>query len=702
MARRILRSPRNIWRLESAKRAAVLVDGAALYRAVRESFIKARHSILILGWDIDSRTRLVGESGAADDGFPVPLAAFLSALVQRRPELTVRLLLWDFSMLYAFERELLPQLALDWSTPDQVQLCLDSEAPLGCSQHQKIIVVDDAVAYSGGLDLTVRRWDTPEHALDNPRRVDPAGRPYPPFHDVQALVDDDAARALAELARTRWCRAKKTDVAACPQGSDVWPDSVTPDFTDVQIGISRTEPRGRRAIREVENLFLDSIDAAERTIYIENQFLTSETIAKRIARRMRQKKALETLIVAPSKPESWIEARTMRNGRIRFKSILEKAAVGDRWRMVHPQVTSEGKTADTMIHSKVMVIDDRFLRVGSANLNQRSMGADTECDLSIEAANPAEREAILRIRNQLLAEHCGANARDVEAMLEDTGSLIAVADHLSQNGHCLRAIDDGAPDPGEIAATIEAVADPAHPLSLGEMFTSLFGRLAAFSSLAAISIAVIVLTGLVAAWNYSALADYTDPQAVQRIFKDIAASPFGPLIVLVIFLAGGLVAFPVTVLIAATAATFGPWLGFLYAASGALASALLTYGIGAVLGREVLRKWMGPRLTRIRQKIVKQGVLAIAAIRMVPVAPFTLVNMVAGASGIKLIDFTAGTLLGLLPGLILMSALGAQIARIVTAPTAFEVALFALCIAAWIGLSVGIQAVIRRFGDQSS
>jgi uncharacterized membrane protein YdjX (TVP38/TMEM64 family) len=76
--------------------------------------------------------------------------------------------------------------------------------------------------------------------------------------------------------------------------------------------------------------------------------------------------------------------------------------------------------------------------------------------------------------------------------------------------------------------------------------------------------------------------------------------------------------------------------------------------------------------------------------------------MVAGASGIKLIDFTAGTLLGLLPGLILMSALGAQIARIVKAPTAFEVALFALCIVAWIGLSVGIQAAIRRFGDQSS
>ncbi len=370
--------------------------------------------------------------------------------------------------------------------------------------------------------------------------------------------------------------------------------------------------------------------------------------------------------------------------------------------MVHPQVTHNGKTADVMVHSKVMIIDDRFLRVGSANLNHRSMGADTECDLSIEARGPAERRSIKRIRDQLLGEHCGASADEVAAMVERTGSLLAVADTLSQNGHGLRPIDDGEADPGEIAASIEAIADPARPLSLFGMLTSPFGRLAALSSLAAISIALIVLTGLVAAWNYSPLADYADPQAVRRAFEDIAASPFAPLVVLAIFLAGGLVAFPVTVLIAATAAAFGPWLGFLYAACGALASALLTYGVGAGLGRDVLRKWMGPRMTSIRQKIVKQGVLAIAAIRMVPVAPFTLVNIVAGASGIKLIDYMVGTLLGLLPGLILMSALGAQVARLVTSPSPLELAFLALCVAAWIGLSVGVQAVIRSFGGRSS
>jgi len=215
----------------------------------------------------------------------------------------------------------------------------------------------------------------------------------------------------------------------------------------------------------------------------------------------------------------------------------------------------------------------------------------------------------------------------------------------------------------------------------------------------AIAIAVI---GLVIAWSYSPLSEYTNVQSVQAGLDRITASSIAPLIVLAIFVGGGLIAFPLIVLIAGTAAAFGPWLGFLYAAVGATASALVTYGIGALVGRDVLRGWMGPRLNHIRQKIVKQGVLAIALIRMVPVAPFTLVNIAAGASGIRLADFIAGTWLGLLPGLILLSALGAQIARMITAPSALELGLLALCIAAWIGLSFGVQAAIRRFGDEAS
>lgn len=147
----------NVWRLERADRFSVLIDGAAFFGAVRQAAIEAQHSIVITGWDLDSRTRLVGESGEPDDSYPVQLSAFLGALVEERPALNVYLLLWDYSLLYAVERESFPLLALQWKTPPRVHFSLDNCVPLGASQHQKIIVVDDCVAFSGGLDLTGRR-----------------------------------------------------------------------------------------------------------------------------------------------------------------------------------------------------------------------------------------------------------------------------------------------------------------------------------------------------------------------------------------------------------------------------------------------------------------------------------------------------------------------------------------------------------------
>ena len=221
----LLRPGHNVWQVARAARAAVLIDGAAFFAAVREACLKAQRSVLIVGWDIDSRTPLVGESGTAADGYPVSFAEFLAELVRRKPALTVHLLLWDYSLLYTGEREMLPRLSLQWRTPERITLRLDDTVPFGCSQHQKLVVVDDALAFSGGLDLTIRRWDTPSHAARNGHRVDPYGRPYRPFHDVQMMVDGAAAHALALLARQRWCRANGGEPRVEPLG-DPWPDSV--------------------------------------------------------------------------------------------------------------------------------------------------------------------------------------------------------------------------------------------------------------------------------------------------------------------------------------------------------------------------------------------------------------------------------------------------------------------------------------------
>src|SRR5437764_1457376 len=95
----------------------------------------------------------------------------------------------------------------------------------------------------------------------------------------------------------------------------------------------------------------------------------------------------------------------------------------------------------------------------------------------------------------------------------------------------------------------------------------------------------------------------------------------------------------------------------------------------------MLRAVIGPRLKRVQRRIVRGGVLAIAAIRLVPIAPFTVVNLVAGASEIRLGAFMAGTIIGMLPGWLVMSALGHQLMRIISAPSATDIALLAVVIA---------------------
>ena len=733
-----------MWKVERARRAAVLIDGAAFFAAVREAFLQARRTIFIVGWDIDSRTELVGEQPPTD-GFPSSFAAFLTELAARRPELQIHLLLWDYSLVYAHEREPLPRLSLNWQMPPQVTFCLDSTVPFGSSQHQKLVVVDDALAFSGGLDLTIRRWDTSAHEPDNPRRVDPAGEPYRPFHDVQMMVDGEAARALALLARARWCHANGGEPDIQPEGQP-WPESFEPDFTDVEVAIARTQPRYHREeeVREAEALFIESIARAERTIYIENQFMTSAVVASALARRLRERPELEVVMIAPRSHDSFVERRTMRNGRIRFWRTV-KAAGGDRARLLFPSIEKNGQSTYTMIHSKITVVDDRFLRVGSANLNNRSMGADTECDLAIEAATDQERATITGLRNRLLGEHCGASAEEVAAALAQQGSLVRVADQLCGNGHRLRPIDDGQPDRTIFARLAERVADPARPLRLGRLAGRLLPRLLFHGSrtigrrlakreerraagksrvetagkptggdgsgeeegivghagvLVAGAIALIALLTL--AWQFTGLKELAQPDHIRALLEGAEGEPWALGLVVGLFLLGGAVAFPVTILILATAAVFGPWWGMLYASAGVAASAWLMFAVGARFGQEVPKRLLGKRWDRLRDRLQRRGLLAMVALRVVPVAPFSLVNLAAGAGSIRFIDFGLGTLIGMAPGIAAIALMGDRIAKVLANPSAGQIAVLALCVAGWIGLSFGAQAIVSRLGERTS
>ena len=464
-APQILRPGENCWRIDRAERFSCVQDAADYFRLVRHAFLQARETIFILGWDLQSTLDLV--PGGASDGAPTRLNELLKWLIRRRPQLACHILTWDYAALYALEREPLARWRLGWQMPKQVRFAFDDHHPLGASHHQKIVVVDDVLAFCGGIDLTGHRWDTAAHRIDEPARVNATGSPYDPYHEIQAMVSGPVAASLGMLVRRRWEALGDEvpqPVAPASRGS-LWPDAVEPDLTDIDVAIARTLPRSESepGIRECERLFVDSIAAARQSIYIESQYFTNEALARALAARLQEPEGPEILVVIPQECHGWVEQQTM--GALRDQ-VLRLLIANDRWRrlrLLYP-AASRARNVSTFIHSKVMIVDDRFVRIGSANLSRRSMGVDTECDLAIDAgSNPAHRAGVQRIRDRLIAEHLGVSAAAVTDEVGRVGSFRALVDAHEHADRTLCRVDLGEPvePPSEV---LQAAADPDEPL----------------------------------------------------------------------------------------------------------------------------------------------------------------------------------------------------------------------------------------------
>jgi phosphatidylserine/phosphatidylglycerophosphate/cardiolipin synthase-like enzyme len=455
----LLRPGETCWRVAHARRVAFLVDGEAFFSALAGALERARRRIVLLGWDFHGRVRLRrdGRSRGPDD-----FLGLLTALLRRRPGLEVYALGWSYGALRAAARELLPGLHLGLRTPPRLSFRVDAVHPwLGC-HHQKVIAIDGAQAFAGGFDVTAGRWDSRDHEEGDPRRTAPDGRPYQPFHDVQMAVDGEAAAALAELAEDRWRRATGAALPALAgtDEGDGWPPELAPSLRSVDVGIARTEPAhgGRTPVREVEALYLASIAAARRWIYAENQYLTSEAIVGAFARRLQEPDGPEIVVVGPRRCPAWLEEVSMGVLRGRAVHQLRAADRHGRLRLYHPAIPSG---ACLNVHSKVMVVDDVFARVGSSNLANRSLALDTECDLAVEAGGrPDLARGIGALRDDLLAEHLGSTERTVREAIRARGSLIAAIEALRGGPRTLEPLPEPAPRWAIELISRSGLADP--------------------------------------------------------------------------------------------------------------------------------------------------------------------------------------------------------------------------------------------------
>lgn len=678
----IIRPGSNAWGQFHADRLAVLIDGDCYFSALQAAMEQARRQILVIGWDFDSRMRLSRPARGEDaDAESLAVGEFVRDLVRRKPDLSVHVLIWDSPLIYAFDREPLPAVKMAWLLHPRLHFRLDDCHPLSGSLHQKIVVIDDEVAFTGGMDITSGRWDTSGHIPDDDRRSDAGIDAYGPVHDVQAMVGGEAAAKLGDLARDRWRIATGSQLArpvlTQQEHETAWPSSVPPLIENVSVALSRTQPawEDKPEVREIEALFLDMIAAAKKFIYFENQYFASVRIGEALLARLQEPDGPEIVVVTPKESAAWLERVVMEPSRAQ---LLHTLAEGDLHGRLRVYWTQAG-TVPIKVHAKVMVVDDCMLRIGSANLNNRSMGMDTECDLMLEAqGDPCLEAAIGDVRRRLMAEHCGLESDEIDPAIAKAGGLIKALDAMEAKNH-RQLVPFLWPPPGPRKAFLPMTDsfDPDRPLE-SELFDAPApnaNRRALMMRLGAFGLLLALVAGLAVLWSQVSPGEWRTAITDMDWLWQLKEHPLAPVGAILAFILGGIIAVPVTLMILVTAMLFGPWTGVLIALAGSISSAVVTYFLGHVFGRDTVRRLAGKRTSRITQALSRHGVLAVAVVRVVPVAPFTIINLVAGATSVRFRPFVAGTVVGMGPGIVAMSLLGDRLVAVMQHPDTINIVL---------------------------
>jgi uncharacterized membrane protein YdjX (TVP38/TMEM64 family) len=327
------------------------------------------------------------------------------------------------------------------------------------------------------------------------------------------------------------------------------------------------------------------------------------------------------------------------------------------------------------------------------------MGVDTECDLALEARGELHTvRAIAAARNRLLGEHLGVPERLVHDAVARYGSLRTAIDSLGRSPagprrRTLQPIED-LPEPSTALMAVAAVADPERVAPSDAPATSRTTVSSApGASLILITVAVAALAaGLALFWNYGPVRALTDAYRAVDLARSVADSPWIPLLIAVAYTPAAFVLFPRPLITLFAVVALGTWPGFICAFAGVMIAAAVTYLVGRRLDRSLVRRVAGRRLCRVSRFLYRSGTLAMAAVRLVPLAPFAVVNVVAGAMGIRAGRFLAGTALGLLPGTLVTTLFGTELTRGLRDPHSMDVG---LCVGAVAALLAAIWAVRR-------
>jgi uncharacterized membrane protein YdjX (TVP38/TMEM64 family) len=204
----------------------------------------------------------------------------------------------------------------------------------------------------------------------------------------------------------------------------------------------------------------------------------------------------------------------------------------------------------------------------------------------------------------------------------------------------------------------------------------------------------LALIGAVSwAWRDPQWRASLEPHALAQWGRSLLNLPMGPLLILFGYVLAVLMAVPVAVMITVGSLVFGPWPGMAYALSGMVSGAVVTYGMGRFVGAHAVDSWSntGGRMHALAQGLKRRGLWAIVLIRLVPVAPFVVVNMASGAIRVPFKHYVMGTFLGLMPGTIMISLFTDRLAQAWQSPSAATLGWLAFTVALLVAMAVGLK-----------
>lgn len=701
------------WKLDIADQVGVLIDGEQYYSAFADLILQARHQVFILCWDVDSRTALLRPCD--EEHKPCTLVDVLLNALDRNPGLHIYLLAWDYSMIYAFEREWRPLFSQKMCQHERLHVHYDDQHPIGACHHQKALIVDDKTALVGGFDPSKWRWDSSCHRPNDERRLDPSNKPYPPFHDLALAVSGEPACHVGSLARQRWALATNERIDPPPREYNVqapWPQDLPILLRQAEIGLARTLPHfcEQTEVREIEQALCHAIDHANKFIYIENQYFTSHRIGQALIDKLGAEEGPQIVMILPRAKDGWLERMTMDVLRARLVQRLRAADRYDRLRLFYPAVR-DLEPEMVSVHSKLVIADNTHLNVGSANLSNRSMGLDTELNLSLLGKTEESRAAIDHIRRQLLAEHLDCDVDTIARAENEAGSLISAIERLN-----MAAADNNKKrwlEPLQITLDDDvirqipdaAVIDPERALppdQLIDLFIEQEHRRPISKRALGFALLIALMAGLALALRFTPLSEIINLDQIAGQFESLRSSFWGGIIALLLFIAASALGVPITPLIVATGFLFGAWAGFGIAYTGAVLSALIGFIVGQYLGTGAMRRLAGSRLDRISKRLARRGILTVFSMRLLPVAPFALINLVAGASHLRLRDFAIGSLAGLFPGTFALTVFSDRLLETIRHPSLISVIVLIAISLLFISIGWGLSRWLNLREQSSS